>query len=529
MDITGHNLVGYKKRRKGQIKFRTFDAANCATNEVEHFEANDEEIDEAVSLARKCADEYANLPGTIRAKFLNAIADEMLDLGDALLEIYCKESSLPRARAEGERARTINQLKSFAALLEEGSWLGATIDTAIPDRSPIPKPDLRKMNFALGPIVVFGSSNFPFAYSTAGGDTASALAAGCPVIVKSHPMHAGTSEMVATAVVIAAQKINLPEGVFSNLNSRGIDVGKKLVLHEHVKGVGFTGSIQGGRALMDLAASRKEPIPVFAEMGSVNAVVVLPKAAEHEAAQWAKSLALSITQGSGQFCTKPGMILTLAGSNTDQFCSLLVEEIMKITPSTMLHPAINENFKKGLSHMLVQDGVSILAKYDEEVKDYVGKQTILKVDGKNFRANQNLHNEVFGPYSLVVACTDIKEMKEIIENLEGQLTGTILSFENELAQYGDILQCLKNKVGRLILNGVPTGVEVCPSMHHGGPYPSSSDNRFTAVGIHAIYRWLRPVCYQSFPNEFLPDGLKNENPLNIVRLVNGLHSRERIL
>ena len=526
--IHGKNYIGDTTSAKGNTTYQTFNPVLNKENDPLFYEASGEEIEQAVALAKDAFKIYSQISDSKKALFLEAIADEIMALGDALITTYCSETGLPEGRAKGERGRTIGQLRSFASLLQEGSWVEATIDTAQPERAPMPKSDIRKMLIPLGPIVVFGASNFPLAYSTAGGDTASALAAGCPVIVKSHPMHAGTGELVASAIITAAQKTGMPNGVFSNLNSSGIEVGVHLVKHPEVKGVGFTGSIIGGRALYDLAAKREEPIPVFAEMGSINPVVILPEALKNRGGEWAGTYAGSITLGSGQFCTNPGLLLGLEGKEMDSFITELSEEIIKKAPSSMLHPNIIGAYEKNKTKATSQEGTTIAADYSEEVPANFARQTVLTVKGSTFLKNSTLHQEVFGPFSLVVQAEDVEELEEIIAKLEGQLTGTIVAENDELSKFSAVTEVLKSRVGRLIYNGVPTGVEVCPSMHHGGPYPSSTDSRFTAVGIHAIKRWVRPISYQDWPNALLPDALKNENPLKITRLVNQKQTTEEI-
>ena len=526
--ITGKNYIGNVLSSMGDKQFQTFNPQKNEANSIIYSEASNEEIETAVELASKAYVSFKNTSGAQRAAFLNEIANQIEALGDELVETYCSETGLSAGRAQGERGRTVFQLRSFAALVEKGDWLDATIDTAQPDRQPLPKPDLRKMNVPLGPVVVFGASNFPLAYSTAGGDTAAALAAGCPVIVKSHPMHAGTGELVASAIIAAAEKTNMPNGVFSNLNSSGIEVGVALVKNPAVKAVGFTGSIQGGRALFDLASQREEPIPVFAEMGSINPVVLMPEALNGKSESWAKTYAGSITLGSGQFCTNPGLILGIKGEGLNNFISVLAEEIVKVDPTCMLHPNILGNYERNKSVMLEQDGVKLMADFESETATNYGRQAVTTVDGATFLGNTKLHQEVFGPYSMVVQCDDIDQLEAIIAGLEGQLTGTIIAEDAELAANANVVEALQNRVGRIIFNGVPTGVEVCPSMVHGGPYPASTDSRFTAVGVTSIARWVRPFSYQNWPNELLPDALKNENPLGISRLVNNEQTRDKI-
>ncbi|AMC10794.1 aldehyde dehydrogenase [Lutibacter profundi] len=526
--ITGKNYIGNVLSSIGNVTFKTFNPQTNAENEIIYSEASTIEIEKAVELATKAFKIFRTTSGTKKSEFLNEIATEIEALGDELIQTYCSETGLPEGRAIGERGRTLFQLRAFANLVKEGSWVEATIDTAQPNRLPIPKVDIRKMDVPLGPIVVFGASNFPLAYSTAGGDTAAAFAAGCPVVVKSHPMHAGTGELVASAIIKAAEKTAMPNGVFSNLNSSGIEIGEILVKHPQIKAVGFTGSINGGRALYDMAAKRKEPIPVFAEMGSINPVIILPNAIKNEGKKWAKIYANSITLGSGQFCTNPGLILGVKGDSLSNFIKTLSKEIVKIEPSCMLHPNIIGAYESNKAKMIAQHGLQTTATINNEVSKNFGRQIITTVEGATFLTNTTLHQEVFGPFSMVVQCENIQQLEVIISKLEGQLTGTILSENNEIKNYPAIVSELQNRVGRIIFNGVPTGVEVCPSMVHGGPYPASTDSRFTAVGIHSIKRWVRPFSFQSWPNELLPNELKNENPLGILRLVDGKLTKDSI-
>ncbi|MGZ0016180.1 aldehyde dehydrogenase (NADP(+)) [Yeosuana sp. AK3] len=525
--ITGQNYIGNKQSAKGNKTYKTFNPQLNIENETLFTEATAQEIDEAVHLASEAFKTFRCFSGEKKASFLNAIADEILALDDELIQTFCMESGLPEGRAKGERGRTVFQLRSFADLVKEGSWVEASIDTAQPDREPLPKPDLRKQLIPIGPVVVFGASNFPLAYSTAGGDTAAALAAGCPVIVKSHPMHAGTGSLVASAIIKAAKKTGMPNGVFSNLNSSGIDVGTQLVKHPEIKAVGFTGSIRGGRALYDLASQREEPIPVFAEMGSVNPVIILPNALKHRGEDLAKTYASSITLGTGQFCTNPGLILAIKSDALTHFVSTLAKEIIKVEPSCMLHPNIIEAYEANKAKMIAQNGLKVISVVEEEVQANHARQAIATVQGKTFLENTSLHQEVFGPFSMVVQCEDKDQLELVISKLEGQLTGTLIA-DDEAHLYSNVIYALQNRVGRVIFNGVPTGVEVCPSMVHGGPYPASTDSRFTAVGINSIKRWVRPFSFQDWPNELLPDELKNENPLDIYRLLNNKQTQNKI-
>jgi len=526
--ITGKNYIGNQQSATGNKTFKTFNPLLNIENQWEITEASNDEVDQAADLAAEAFKTYSKISGTRKAEFLRAIADEIEGLGDDLLQVYSLESGLPNGRAMGERGRTLGQLRAFANHVEEGNWVDASIDTAQPERKPLPRVDLRKMNVALGPVVVFGASNFPFAFSTAGGDTAAALAAGCPVIVKSHPMHAATGEMVSSAVVKAAEKTGMPNGVFSNLNSSGFEVGQELVKHPKVKAVGFTGSIRGGRALYDLAAKRDEPIPVFAEMGSINPVILLPEALNNRAELIAKTYAGSITLGSGQFCTNPGLIIGLKSEGLTNFVNTLAEQIVKVEPSCMLHPNIAGAYETNKANALSQRGIEVLAGYEDDVKPNYARQVVTTVEGETFLNNPTLHHEVFGPFSLVVQCENEAQLEAITSNLEGQLTGTIISDDNEIASYSKTVNALQDRVGRIIFNGVPTGVEVCPSMLHGGPYPASTDSRFTAVGVDSIKRFVRPFSYQDWPNELLPDALKNENPLHIYRNVNSKLTNQEV-
>ncbi|KUO65520.1 MAG: aldehyde dehydrogenase [Lutibacter sp. BRH_c52] len=524
--ITGKNYIGNLLVSTGKVTFKTFNPKENKENDVVFSEASDIEIEMAAALASEAFKVFRHISGIKKSEFLNQIANEIEALGDELIKAYCLESGLPEGRAIGERGRTIFQLRTFANLVKEGSWVKATIDSADPNRQPIPKVDIRKMLIPIGPVVVFGASNFPLAYSTAGGDTAAALAAGCPVIVKSHPMHAGTGELVASAIINAAEKTGMPNGVFSNLNSSGIEVGVALVKHPQVKAVGFTGSVGGGRALYNLASQRPEPIPVFAEMGSVNPVIILPEAAKNKGNEWAKIYAGSITLSSGQFCTNPGLILGIKGIDLTNFIQKLSEEIVKIEPSCMLHPNIIGAYESKKATMQKQAGLQTAASFSEEVAANYGRQAITTVEGATFLQNTALHQEVFGPFSMVVQCENAQQLSAIIANLEGQLTGTVLAENGELEKYEMIINALQNRVGRIIFNGVPTGVEVCAAMVHGGPYPASTDSRFTAVGINSIKRWVRPFSFQSWPNSMLPDELKNENPLGISRIIDGKSTLE---
>ena len=483
-------------------------------------DATSQQIDQALKEAQVAFLSYKNFPGTKKAAFLRTAADEIEALGQDLVTTAMSETALPEARIVGERGRTTGHLRMFAALVEEGSWVEARIDTAIPDRTPVPKPDLRKYNVAIGPVIVFGAANFPLAYSTAGGDTASALAAGCPVIVKAHPAHAGTSELVAGAIRKAAEKNGLPRGVFQHLHGAGFEVGKALVSHPLTKAVGFTGSLAGGKALFDLANSRPEPIPVFAEMSSINPVILLPKTLKREGASTAAKLAASITLGVGQFCTNPGLIIAIDDDGLREFMKVLAGEIAKVLPGKMLHQGIAENYSKRLASALAQKGVTVEGQATSAGDATQGRAIIASTTASTFLKNPALAEEVFGPFSLVVKCANAAELNSVVNHGHGQLTASIFADEQEIADHHGLLNVLKERAGRLIVNGVPTGVEVCPAMQHGGPFPSTTDSRFTSVGTDAIKRFVRPVSFQNFPESLLPEELKTANPLGIWRYVN---------
>ncbi len=487
---------------------------------MKYKDASAEEIENVMQQAWKAFYVYRKCSLKQRANFMRAIATALEETGDELIKVAGEETNLPEARLRSERTRTMFQLTSYADACEKGDWLDASIDTAVTDKNP-PKPDIRKMLVPLGPVVIFGAANFPFAYSTAGGDTATALAAGCPVIVKAHPAHAQTSELVAAAILKAAEKCAMPAGIFSHVHGASFEVGKALIEHHYTKGVGFTGSLSGGKQLFDWANQRKMPIPVFAEMSSVNPVFLLPEKMKTEAVAVAKMYAASITLGVGQFCTNPGLIIGLEGKELNTFMETLGNEIKKVTPGTMLHVGIFKNYRKKKDEALKQQGVELMAVSDEKPQLNQGSPTIASTTGKTFLENPLLHQEVFGPYSLVIRCKDMKEMLEVANKLEGQLTATLMATETDMSIHEKIVDAVVNICGRFILNSVPTGVEVCKSMQHGGPYPASTDSRFGAVGADAIKRFARPVAFQNWSNNLLPEELKNENTLKIWRTVNG--------
>jgi 2,5-dioxopentanoate dehydrogenase len=471
--------------------------------------------------------QYRSKSGQEKAAFIRAIATEIEALGIALIHTAMQETHLPEARLTGERGRACMQLRQMADVVEEGSWLDATIDTALPDRQPLPKPDIRNMLVPIGPIVVFGASNFPFAYSTAGVDSAAAWAAGCSVVVKAHPAHPQTSDMVAGAIRLAVAKTNMPQGVFEHLQG-GFEVGQALVMHPLTAAVGFTGSLVGGKALFDIANQRAKPIPIFAEMGSTNPVFLLPDALSKDAEKYAKMYVGSITGSMGQFCTKPGLLIGIDNADLAMFTEILSAEIRTIAPAQMLHGGIAAAFHKYRSVVLDQDHVTNEAQTMGNYSNEYGIPSLASVSGKDFLDNPVLHNEVFGPFSLIVKCEDQAQMQAITDHLEGQLTCTIIATNKDMVQYEPIINSASLLCGRLVLNAVPTGVEVCAAMQHGGPYPASTDGRFGSVGASAIKRFVRPLAIQGFDDAFLPSELQNANPLNIWRKVNGQFTKDAI-
>lgn len=490
-------------------------------------DATIEEIDIVMKNAWKAFHQYRKLSLKARTDFMKAIAAEVEACGDELIQTAMRETNLPEARLRSERARTMFQLTSYADYCEQGTWLDVRIDTADTQINP-PKVDIRKTLVPLGPVVVFGSSNFPFAYSTAGGDTACALAAGCPVIVKAHPAHAETSEIVANAILRAADKFNMPKGVFTHVHGASFEVGKALVMHPQTKAVGFTGSYIGGKQLFDWGNQRKEPIPVFAEMGSINPVFLLPEKLKQSAADVAKMYASSITLGVGQFCTKPGLIIGLESDSLQTFIDALGNEIRSIAPGTMLHPGIFKSYVEKRANALVQEHVETVNVSEAEPELNQGSPTVASAKGEVFLNNPVLHQEVFGPYSIVIRCKDMTEMIEVVRHLEGQLTATLMATETDINYHEELVEAVKNICGRFILNGVPTGVQVGLAMQHGGPFPATTDSRFTSVGADGIKRFARPIAFQNWSNDLLPEELKNENPLNIWRTVNNQLTKEKI-
>ncbi|MGB3587093.1 MAG: aldehyde dehydrogenase (NADP(+)) [Tunicatimonas sp.] len=526
MQVTGNQIIANNTSKSGG---NTFYATNPTTGEqmpTEFAEATADEIDQAVQKAEEAFVTYRKKSDHERADFLDKIGEEIMNLGDTLLERCHQETGLPLGRLTGERGRTVNQLKLFAELLRDGSWVDARIDTAVPDRQPLPKPDIRQMQIALGPVGIFGASNFPLAFSVAGGDTASALAAGCTVVVKGHPAHPGTSELVGQAIAQAVEASGMPAGTFSLVQGKSVEVGMGIVQHPLIKAVGFTGSFRGGKALFDAANQRDEPIPVYAEMGSINPVFVLPEALQQRSDEIAEGWVGSLTLGVGQFCTNPGVLITQKSDNSTQFLKTAEQSLNNVSTDAMLTEQISKAYQKGADQMERTDNVATVAKSKRADTATASEGYIFSTNAQNFLNQPNLSEEVFGPSSLHVAAQSKEEMLEVAKNLEGHLTATLHATDKDLEEYTDLVAILERKVGRLLVNGFPTGVEVCHSMVHGGPYPATTDSRTTSVGTLAIKRFTRPISYQNFPQNGLPTALKNDNPLRIFRLVNGKLTKE---
>ncbi len=529
MTLHGKSLLAGTTGRTGG---KTFRAVNPATNtplDPEFHEIHATELESAMSAAAAAFADYRARSGAERAKFLEAIATEIEALGDALLQRAVAETGLPLARITGERGRTCGQLRLFAQLVREGSWVDARIDPALPDRQPLPRPDLRRMSIPVGPVVVFGSSNFPLAFSVAGGDTASAFAAGCSVVVKAHRAHPGTSELVAGAISRAVAACGLPAGLFSLIHGGGSTVGIAMVKHPATAAVGFTGSHVAGRALFDAAAARPHPIPVFAEMSSINPVFLLGGALRERAPALAQGLLGSFTLGVGQFCTKPGLVFVPRGADADAFVQKLADATLAAPCGTMLTAGIREAFLENRGKITAVSNVTALAPgKGGDANRTEAQPAVATTTAKNFLAHPALATEAFGPFTLVIVADDAAEIAACAAALEGQLTATLHGTPADLASARDLIAVLEQKAGRIVVNGFPTGVEVCPAMNHGGPYPATTDVRFTSVGTAAIHRFVRPVCYQGLADELLPPALQNANPLGLLRLVNGQPSRDPV-
>ncbi|MDB5292575.1 MAG: Aldehyde Dehydrogenase [Phycisphaerales bacterium] len=526
MQLNGLNIIG-PETSAGVSTFRAVNPANSQTLEPAFHEAGEADVDRAVRLAESVFQEYRHQPPARRAAFLNAIASG-IEANDAVLLRANEETGLPPERLKMERGRTAGQLRMFAKVVEEGSWVDARIDRADPDRKPLPKPDLRRMLIPIGPVAVFAASNFPLAFSVAGGDTASALAASCPVVVKSHPGHPGTSEITARIILDAARATGMPAGVFSMLHGRGHEVGMALVKHPLTRAVGFTGSLRGGRALFDAAAARVEPIPVYAEMGSINPVFVLPGALAERGRQIAEGLKASVMMGVGQFCTNPGLVIGIDSEPARQFSQQVSALMAEAAPGTMLYPGLRDAYEQGAKRFAQVPGVKVAAQ--SRTAADAGKTqatpTVFTADVRTYLANHTLREELFGPSTLLLTAGSRQELEMVAATLDGHLTATIHGTAQDLEDYRGLIALLERKVGRLLFNGFPTGVEVSPAMQHGGPYPATTDSRTTSVGSAAIQRFARPICYQDFPQSVLPEELRDGNPRGIWRQIGGTLTRD---
>jgi alpha-ketoglutaric semialdehyde dehydrogenase len=524
MTITGDMLIGAAAVRGSAGSQRAFNPATHAEIAEPVFGLGGSvDVERAAALAAAAFDTYRAVPLTTRAAFLETIADNILAIGDALIERAQAETGLPAVRLQGERARTVGQLRLFARIVRDGYFLNATIDPAQPGRQPLPRADLRLRKVPLGPVAVFGASNFPLAFSVAGGDTASALAAGAPVIVKAHSAHLGLSELVGRAIQRAERAHGLPEGVFSLLIGAGRQVGEALVAHPAIKAVGFTGSRQGGLALCAIANRRHEPIPVYAEMSSINPVFLLPQALAQRAEAIGKGFAASLTGSAGQLCTNPGLVLAVEGPGLERFLQAAREALAAVPAQTMLTPGIFDVYRSGSAQVHATPGVETVAQgvAAADAQPNAAQALLYMTDAEHFLRTPSLSDEMFGPASVVVRTRSVDDMLRVAERLEGQLTATLQIDPADHADARKLLPTLERKAGRILVNGFPTGVEVCHAMVHGGPFPSTSNAMFTSVGAEAIERFLRPVCYQDLPDELLPQELQAANPLGLWRMVDG--------
>ncbi|MHA3737769.1 aldehyde dehydrogenase (NADP(+)) [Pseudomonas sp. Eth.TT006] len=521
MTLTGHMLIGGQAIAGSHETIRAINPATDAALEPAYAGASAEQVEQACDLAWQAFDRYRDTSLSARAEFLERIAAEIEALGDELIDRAVAESGLPRARIQGERGRTCGQLRTFARTVRAGEWLDVRVDPAQPERQPAARADLRQRQIALGPVAVFGASNFPLAFSVAGGDTASALAAGCPVIVKAHSAHPGTSELVGQALSRAVNKSGLPAGVFSLLFGSGNEVGIALVSDWRVKAVGFTGSRSGGLALSQAVQARPEPIPLYAEMSSINPVLLFPAALAARGEALAQGFVASLTQGAGQFCTNPGLVIARQGPALQRFIAAAAEHVQRSPAQTMLTPGIYRAYVSGVAALAEHPQAQCVASGLAAEGPNQCQTQLFTTQAGDFLADPRLQGEIFGAASLIVQCETEDEIRQVCEHLEGQLTATLHLDDADLDLARSLLPTLERKAGRLLVNGWPTGVEVCDAMVHGGPFPATSDSRSTSVGTAAIQRFLRPVCYQDFPDSLLPSALQQANPLHLRRLLDG--------
>jgi len=520
VEITGALLIGGEERQSDA----RFEARNPATDALlpsgTVSEASAQDVSDACARAAEAAEAFGAQAPDARAAFLEAIADAILAIGDPLVETAMAETGLPRPRIEGERMRTANQLRLFAGEVRAGRWIDATIDAALPDRTP-PRPDLRRMNVPVGPVAVFGASNFPLAFSVAGGDTASALAAGCPVVVKGHPLHPGTGELVARAITDAVASCGLPAGVFSYLPGQAHALGEALVSDPRIAAVGFTGSRTGGLALARIAAARAVPIPVFAEMSAVHPVVLMPGALASRAEELGTAFVGSLNNGAGQFCTNPGLVLAIEGADLDRFLDRAARAIESASAAVMLSSGIHSAYRSGIERLDATAAARQVAAGTPADGPNRCRPALYTIAAADYAADPSLHDEVFGAVSLVVRCRDLAELTEVARALEGQLTATLQLGPDDESAAADLVPILREKAGRLLVNGWPTGVEVCHAMVHGGPFPATTHPQSTSVGTLAMMRFVRPVCFQDMPDGLLPPALKAANPWGLPRRLDG--------
>lgn len=528
MTITGSQYIADTTSRQGSTVFYSVNPRSGVRGS-EFANATPDEINRAVQAAQEAYTLMRSVPAARLAGLLDAIALAIEAIGDDLLALTDEETGLGIPRLTGERARTTGQLRKFAGLLREGSYVDAIIDSAQPDRVPAPRPSIRRMLVPIGPIAVFAASNFPYAFSVAGGDTASALAAGCPVIVKAHPGHPATSERVAQAIRQAVAAEGFPPGAFSLIQGDQIEVGQALVTHPGIAAVGFTGSLRAGRAIYDAAAARPKPIPVYAEMGSVNPCVLLPGAITARFEALADGLANSVTLGTGQFCTNPGLVFLIGDDNGRHFVERFTEKMQSLQPGVLLNASIQKGLIRALAGTLNNPRVSLLTGGEALPGPACGyAHTVLMTDSSAFRAEDALQAEHFGPVTMFVMCTSSADLLATIERLEGNLTATVHAADDELDTAGAVYAILREKAGRLLWNGFPTGVEVVYAMQHGGPYPATTAPGTTSVGMEAVKRFMRPVAFQNMPDSLLPDALKDANPLGIWRIVDEHMTRDAL-
>ena len=521
MQLTGRNYIAGATSAMGADTFFSVDPRDKTAGDLPFHSATRGEVDRAVVAAVAAFDEIRRFPSSKIADFLDEVAAQIEALGDDLLHTADRETGLGLPRLTGERGRTTGQIRSFAALLRDGAYVRAILNSEGPGQ-----PAIKQMQFPLGPVAIFAASNFPFAFAVAGGDSASALAAGCPIVVKAHPGHPATSEMFAQAISAAVETQGFPAGTFSMLQGSGIDVGGWLAEHDGIEAVGFTGSLRGGRAIHDIAARRPRPIPVYAEMGSVNPVVITPAALAARADDIAGGLVASVTMGAGQFCTNPGLILLEDSGASRDFIAAVTAQMGAAPAGVLLNEAVASGLNTAVSQTSANPQIDVLTGAEASAVDdaFCYSNTVMQTSASAIRADDRLQVEHFGPVTLFVLCDDRDDLRATIDALEGNLTTTVQAEDSELADIGELLHQLREKAGRVIWNGFPTGVAVVHAMQHGGPYPATTAPGTTSVGMNAIYRFMRPIAFQNVPDALLPPALQDGNPLGILRLVDDVYT-----